>query len=948
MKIFLSYGHDDNTPMVERIRKDLEARGHEVWIDTSQIKAGDDWRRSIAQGVQDAQKTLAMLSRHSVREPGVCRDELAISLANGGDQSLVTVLLESEKEVSPPLLVSHILWVDFSQWKEKSKQGGAEYEAWYARGLERIVTILESQKDYEDEITELRRLLHISPTQLTWVQHMAWLLRRGFVGREWLEEEITTWLQEKISFEQQRETGRNIFCLTAGPGVGKSALAAHFASLQRLSVVGLHFCNKIDSVQAILLSLAFQMGTRLPDYRRFLLRVLKNAAPEKALYALPPDELFDFLLGKAAYTPMGEDEARYALLLDGLDESDGTIARLLAQKADDLPRWLRIIVTSRPHDAHVRQHLESMNPRFLDVGDERNLTDIQRWIDQWLTSKNIEERKKSLCASALLEASGGVFLYLIAFRDMVESDPVLLDNPEKYPRGLSSLYASYLQRHMPDAKAYKKELRPFLRLLCAARRPLPLALAEGLLRGKNPNLKHGALQESILPRLGSLVDVRDEAVSPFHKSFTDWLQSDAGAYRVNALDGHAVLAESMYRKIMEGVEPDLDRLDAYGRRELPWHLLAWLNNGEEYAAMLQRVGLDRPDAQAEAEEALHDLGLTQPVWERLRKVFQAEINRLKDNLRETARVDWMVCHVRLSGVLYGPEHPDVAEACIYLARILLALGEYRTALPLNERALSIYEKALGSDHLDVATACKNLASTLYALGEYKAARPLHERALGIAEKTLGPEHPKVASQCSDLASTLKDLGEYRAALSLNERALNIKEKTLAPEHPDVARACIGLAATLKALGEYTAALPLCERAVGIMEKALGPDHPHVATTCGYLARTLHTLGEYTAALSLQERALSIMEKALVPDHPEIAKACNDSVSILYALGEYKAALPLCERALSIQQARLGSEHPNTQATRKRLRVLVVRGALKNPWKTIQAWISTRRRAPAGY
>ena len=35
MKIFFSYPHDTNAPLVERIKSDLEARGHEVWFDAT-------------------------------------------------------------------------------------------------------------------------------------------------------------------------------------------------------------------------------------------------------------------------------------------------------------------------------------------------------------------------------------------------------------------------------------------------------------------------------------------------------------------------------------------------------------------------------------------------------------------------------------------------------------------------------------------------------------------------------------------------------------------------------------------------------------------------------------------------------------------------------------------------------------------------------------------------
>ena len=44
MKIFLSYGHDSNAPLIEKIKEYLskDAEGnlkHEVWIDTSEIRS---------------------------------------------------------------------------------------------------------------------------------------------------------------------------------------------------------------------------------------------------------------------------------------------------------------------------------------------------------------------------------------------------------------------------------------------------------------------------------------------------------------------------------------------------------------------------------------------------------------------------------------------------------------------------------------------------------------------------------------------------------------------------------------------------------------------------------------------------------------------------------------------------------------------------------------------
>ena len=80
LRIFLSYGHDGNEELVRRIKADLEKRGHDVWFDKNEIKFGDEWRRSITDGILQSHRVLSFLSKHSTRDPGVCRDEIAIAI----------------------------------------------------------------------------------------------------------------------------------------------------------------------------------------------------------------------------------------------------------------------------------------------------------------------------------------------------------------------------------------------------------------------------------------------------------------------------------------------------------------------------------------------------------------------------------------------------------------------------------------------------------------------------------------------------------------------------------------------------------------------------------------------------------------------------------------------------------------------------------------------------
>jgi hypothetical protein len=167
MRIFLSYGHDSNEELVRRLKEDLERRGHDVWFDKSEIKFGDDWRRTITDGILQSNRVLSFLSKHSARDPGVCRDEIAIAIGVKGG-NIQTILVESEQEVQPPVNIGHIQRLDMHDWKEQRAAGEAAWEPWYQAKLSEIVGAVESEekvfetidlsKELETELHEIVRL----------------------------------------------------------------------------------------------------------------------------------------------------------------------------------------------------------------------------------------------------------------------------------------------------------------------------------------------------------------------------------------------------------------------------------------------------------------------------------------------------------------------------------------------------------------------------------------------------------------------------------------------------------------------------------------------------------------------------------------------------------------------------------------------------------------------
>ncbi|MCI0423250.1 MAG: CHAT domain-containing protein, partial [Acidobacteria bacterium] len=186
------------------------------------------------------------------------------------------------------------------------------------------------------------------------------------------------------------------------------------------------------------------------------------------------------------------------------------------------------------------------------------------------------------------------------------------------------------------------------------------------------------------------------------------------------------------------------------------------------------------------------------------------------------------------------------------------------AEPLYQRALAIWEKALGPEHPTFAISLGNLADLYREKEDFTKAESMYQRALAVQEKALGPGHPDYAKSLNHLAILYSKKGELAKAEPLYQRALDIREKTLGPEHPDTAYSLNSIAFNLyRAKGDYAKAESLYQRAMATWEKVMGPEHPFVVQSLNNLARLYAAKGDGTQAVAFQLRASAVSERNLV-------------------------------------------------------------------------------------
>ncbi len=238
----------------------------------------------------------------------------------------------------------------------------------------------------------------------------------------------------------------------------------------------------------------------------------------------------------------------------------------------------------------------------------------------------------------------------------------------------------------------------------------------------------------------------------------------------------------------------------------------------------------------------------------------------------------------------GPDSPDVAMTLVFLGSLAWDDGRDEAhAFELFQRASEIQALVLGDAHPDVAWRLEREAIVHQGCARFERARPLLERALAIRERALRPAHPLVGVTLYNLGALALQQRDWIAARSYNERALEVRRSTLGRDHPNVVW-------SLCVLGDLELGLGDFEGAQGRLEEAL-----EIQRRVG--ARDLQTaIGQLDLAAVLVERA--------TPDALERGCALvDDSIAILLALGESQALRLVHAR---VQRAGLAEEQQDLQ------------------------------------
>jgi tetratricopeptide (TPR) repeat protein len=968
--IFLSYAHkserevdfDVSEELVLLIKAELDKDGHTVWIDKEGIRSGSQWRERITDAILANTFFLSFLSRRSVRDPGVCLNEISIAL--GSSRNIQTVLAEQERSVAPPLTISHLQWHDFQDWRairEGAKTGpnGEKWNEWFDQRSLLVREAIANAKNARitGELTRLREILDPRSFESRIAEKTD-----GFFGRAWLFDAASIWLDESTS---------RLLWLKAGPGIGKSAFAAKLAHRERSAVIGFFMCDfqgkkdPEESAREAICTLAYQIASRLPDYRLKLLH--QQGVDKEKILRKSADDLFEYLITEPLNSAGKIPEAkRLALVIDGLDEAgrnDGTnsLAELLQKHVHKLPDWLGIIVTSRP-EPYLEQILAGFQTTVLEGQSDQNQQDLHDFIQAKLPQDL--PNKEQICR-AVLAKSGGTFLYL----RLLESDKYIdITRPETLPDKLDGFFKQTFSRYFQERVNYDGEIEPFLRLMVAAPGAVPKQLGCDILGWGQRDL-----QTKIIEPLGSLLVERHGSLTLFHASLSDWLKDPrrSGAHCVN-LTGAKEIGDflwSEYLKFPDGewqkiicewlpllisdtshwFEPDqLEEFSNFlqGQQILrcavplrEQHLtLTKKHFGEEsieharslfnFALLKRKLGQF-----VTAQESLEKSTAIQSRLGLHSSDFYAEtIDELGVAVKEQAKLGPASSLFRQALAIRerngSVNRFGIASSLNRLGEIEDSKGNFREALAEYTRCLAIYSEVGANQSTQCAALMNNLAivtlrvngGLIFGQGnpftmvsaEFSQAEVLLRQSAEIyRHANNGQTGSDEATVLNNLGLALQNSGKFELAQAAFSKSREICTNLFGGDHHSVATNLNNLAVLLDSAGRSEQAEESYLKSLSIYESALGRTHPHVARCLNNYGVLLHTVGRVQDSREHYQRALKIFLDSLGENHCDTAQVQSNLALLMCSDEAGEDSLSLLERALNTRVNSLGANHPQT-------------------------------------
>lgn len=451
-RIFLSYGHD-YSDLVLKVKNDLENLGYEVWIDVCEIKSGYDWRQTITEGILNSQVVLAFLSKFSLRQGGVCLDELAIAV--GCNRNIIrTCLLEKDAIELIPATINGIQYIDATECGN-----GSITEDYYRIKFKEIIESIDNiSLDKDPILAELE--IRLQPN--IQFSEKLYELRKRYYQRSWLNNAINMWIQERKE--------RNIFII-GYPGSGKSCFCInnfHYHPMAiSLTICDNSFNNSLGSKQ-LLKNIAYQIAIKVESYRKNLLWTINHHYHD--FHQMTFSELFRLMLCVPFQLEINGNHSPMIIVVDGLDKlSDNAtneFVEVFNELSKFLPPFIHFLFTAR----HLKEVVNSISQTqfiYIEPNSKETYYDIRNFLKSEL------DNATNIQLNAVTKRCCGSFLYATLFVESINSGMISIGEALSLRQELQSLYNQSMKKLFPSIEEYKNYIYP-LSLIIGSNGKIPI------------------------------------------------------------------------------------------------------------------------------------------------------------------------------------------------------------------------------------------------------------------------------------------------------------------------------------------------------------------------------------------------------------------------------------------------------------------------------------------
>lgn len=230
----------------------------------------------------------------------------------------------------------------------------------------------------------------------------------------------------------------------------------------------------------------------------------------------------------------------------------------------------------------------------------------------------------------------------------------------------------------------------------------------------------------------------------------------------------------------------------------------------------------------------------------------------QDSAKDYARAELTYLQALREAERFGPQDSRVATTETSLGLAYRHQKKFAEAENAYRRALVIIEKTSDEGSVDVADANFNVARAMVDDGRAAAAMPLIQKAVDIYESAVGGFHEKTGDALCLLGDAYRLQKDYPDAEKPLRRCADIRQANGGMSDLAFADALHSLALAYTGSGKYALAEPRFTLAEKIREKELGITSPLLAETMEDHAAVLKKLGRDPEAARLNAMAAAIL------------------------------------------------------------------------------------------